>query len=743
MITTRHGRTLVEPGALARRLGGRAQVVLVETGEATYALRDALGDELAVWGGAARVYHPGFTLDGSRLAASAHLRLRGARERGRARAAGRARHRGCAQTEEHFAVGDDVEGEVVSLDARTATLALPDGCGRVRAGDLARGFVHSCHDVLRIGQRVRARVRELAPDGTPWLDLQPFQADEIATIAEQAGPGDVVRVRVRRRSNNGYQVELLPGADAFVPLAHCPPELEAERDDVLAARIVRLDVAERRIVVSLADAPASAEGARPLRLYADGPVFLASDGVAAQRAASELDRSEGELSDVRERLEQALAEADAARAERDRLAEELRDERGRARALAAEPAQHARGRDRSRRDPALEALCDEGAFLAWLGVTHARLHGPAERTRYPLRRVVVGPQFLGSLRELQGVSLHRVLDACVHVATGRAAEIPGLELHPLRAGAGGTEQRQRPDGARAWRCALQVHSPSARRLHFWRLEATGSSSTASAPTTRTSRRAAALSRRRRAARGPVRGRPARRRACARARAPRRRGSGRALLASASRCSTSATRSSCLRSATVSGLTGGCGGCCGALECELEPPPRSRRPAGAPPSRRRGGRAARSCVEHLIARGAEGLPELLVVGAAGAAGRLPLVHLTRQRRLGGGRVERLDERLGLLDQRALGGARAAALRDRARRPSSGGGRRPRGGWPRSAPRAPAPDRARRARRPSTRSSGARAHRRWRGRRRRSRAPRISAISASLRSTVAVRSRARSA
>ena len=34
VITTRHGRTLVEPDALARRLGGRAQVVLVELVEA-------------------------------------------------------------------------------------------------------------------------------------------------------------------------------------------------------------------------------------------------------------------------------------------------------------------------------------------------------------------------------------------------------------------------------------------------------------------------------------------------------------------------------------------------------------------------------------------------------------------------------------------------------------------------------------------------------------------------------------
>jgi hypothetical protein len=472
VITTRHGRTLVEPGALARRLGGRAQVVLVETGEATYALRDVLGDDLAVWGGAARVYHPGFSLADR---ASLHPRIyafegrESEAERGLLAALGIAD----AHAPERYAVGDDVEGEVVSLDARTVTLALADGCARMRAGDLARGFVHSCHDVVRIGQRVRARVRELATDGTPWLDLQPFQADELATIAEQAAPGDVVRVRVRRRSNNGYQVELLPGADAFVPLQHCPAELAAERDDVLAARIVRLDVADRRIVVSLADAPQSAEGARPLRLYADGPVFLASDGVAADRAASELERSAGELSDVRARLEDAQAEADCLRAERDRLAEELRDERVRARALAADLRSAAEGAADLDALLRAEALADPDAFLAWLGVAHAKLHDPPERARYPLRRVVVGSRFLTSLRDLQGVSLHRVLDACVHVATGRASEIPGLELHPLRAGAGGTEQRQRADGARAWRCALQVHAPSARRLHFWRLEGDG------------------------------------------------------------------------------------------------------------------------------------------------------------------------------------------------------------------------------------------------------------------------------
>ena len=64
-------------------------------------------------------------------------------------------------------------------------------------------------------------------------------------------------------------------------------------------------------------------------------------------------------------------------------------------------------------------------------------------------------------------------------------------------------------------------------------------------------------------------------------------------------------------------------------------------------------------EHLVAGGSEGLPQLLVVGAPGAARRAPRLHLRRQRGLGGGRVEGLDERLSLLDQRSLGRARPTA------------------------------------------------------------------------------------
>ena len=88
-----------------------------------------------------------------------------ARERGRARAALGVLGVECAQTEEHFAVGD-VEGEVVSLDARTATLVLPEGCGRVRAGDGTRLRAllprRTARRSARAGPRPRAGARRHA-----------------------------------------------------------------------------------------------------------------------------------------------------------------------------------------------------------------------------------------------------------------------------------------------------------------------------------------------------------------------------------------------------------------------------------------------------------------------------------------------------------------------------------------------------------------------------------------------------
>jgi len=95
----------------------------------------------------------------------------------------------------------------------------------------------------------------------------------------------------------------------------------------------------------------------------------------------------------------------------------------------------------------------------------------SDRSTWPLRTYTVGPDFLPSLSRLEGVPRAKVVEVCVDVLTCRAETLASRELHPLRVSeAGGTEQRVRADdGAKALRVSLQINTPSARRLHFWRL----------------------------------------------------------------------------------------------------------------------------------------------------------------------------------------------------------------------------------------------------------------------------------
>lgn len=101
--------------------------------------------------------------------------------------------------------------------------------------------------------------------------------------------------------------------------------------------------------------------------------------------------------------------------------------------------------------------------------TWVRLVPAGEKTKRPLASYAVGPRFLESLT-LEGVSRRKVLETVVHVLTGRAPDIPGLQLHRLRASSGGgSPQAVRDDGATCFRLSLQVNTSSARRLHFWKL----------------------------------------------------------------------------------------------------------------------------------------------------------------------------------------------------------------------------------------------------------------------------------
>jgi hypothetical protein len=171
-----------------------------------------------------------------------------------------------------------------------------------------------------------------------------------------------------------------------------------------------------------------------------------------------------------ERADALAAELSAANEERASLVAQIRNLRQREQELRkdARAAEDRHDALQKRLSGDLDPLASERAFLQAVRVWYARQFDEDDRVRQPLQRMRVGPKFLASVRDMDGLETDKVVEVCGLVAADLAHTVAGREVHPLRDGGAG--QRLRPrDGAMAWRCALQIKSPSARRLHWWRV----------------------------------------------------------------------------------------------------------------------------------------------------------------------------------------------------------------------------------------------------------------------------------
>lgn len=185
---------------------------------------------------------------------------------------------------------------------------------------------------------------------------------------------------------------------------------------------------------------------------------LLDDKVKRRQVELEVDRLLGRVGELTERLERS-----------ERRAEQQ--------ATALRKARQEAARLRRRLGDAVGDVPEERYFLddeeqlrfevlaEW-----ARAIPAAEKAGRPLAEYTLGPRFLASLTDVEGVSRDRVVWTLVMVLTGLAPEMNGLQVHRLRSGAGGDDPvRPRDDGAMCWRVSLQVNTPSARRLHYWKL----------------------------------------------------------------------------------------------------------------------------------------------------------------------------------------------------------------------------------------------------------------------------------
>ncbi len=414
----------IDPDRLAADLAGRATVVLLETGDATWALSAALPKRLDVYGGAARIWWPGLTRESDPFE---HFLLLIRDERG----------------------ADEARERILSaiLDGDpTAGRWTPSSTSRPAPPRSATG-----------PRRDRA-VKDAMPD--PWR-----------RIAEEYQPGDVVPARVFRLDPRFALVELLPGAGIMVPLAEIDYTWVRDPAEVLTVgervnvQLLELDPAGRRGLASIKRAllaiPREGIALRP----GDSP-YLGAESV--EETDAQLRRA---LQREREVNRKQAEELEAALDDRQRLAQQTEDFK----LQATTARKHLKGAEdrvrilESQIASELNPLASEIAFLVAVRVETARRLDESDRQRYPLLKMRVGRSFLESARNLQGIDIAKVVEVCAQVACNRAHEIPGRFVHELTEGVAGRSIVRPSDGAKAWRCALQVGSPSARRLHWWNI----------------------------------------------------------------------------------------------------------------------------------------------------------------------------------------------------------------------------------------------------------------------------------
>lgn len=335
---------------------------------------------------------------------------------------------------------------------------------------------------LKPGQALPSRVRRTraAQDGILQFELvsRPGAHSTVAAASMRqawrkvAGAwgckaGDIVRGRVvALHGEQGAEIEVYPEVVLSLPLEQVDWEVVKPRQlphllpigKVLLVKVTHLD-------------PDACAGQATLRyVHADERAGFPLPGIDTCFLHDEpttLRLREDKARERKQALEQ-MRRAKAAEGEARQRRLQQKQEAERRDELAAEP------RRMQERNLRAQLLASPEAFLAGMHSAYARTFTADDRKDYPLATVHIGREFLGSVQALQGISITKVVDVSVEVACGYARAVEGREVHRLRSGpAGNAPPRVRTrDDATAWRCALQVKTPGARRLHWWEVRST-------------------------------------------------------------------------------------------------------------------------------------------------------------------------------------------------------------------------------------------------------------------------------
>lgn len=400
--------------------------------------------------------------------------------------------------------GDVVLARVTAVEPASASFRLHPQLDVVVSGSgITANPLDRLNSLLTVGEVVLARVvttspvwslslldidesdvavpaPSLLPGGPPWLDPPPEPGQEPEWVEASRADGiteqlDELPVPAVVGAAAAPEPEGTAASAALVPTTEPRDRARTVGPNpgwLRPGRTLTPELAAHRTTSAQEPTPAEPVVA-PKRALQDTTRALEAsraEAAAATRAAGEQgmeavalrQENEGLLAELRRTgLELARAQVELQR-QRTQLRKATTGRQRAERALHAPAGSDAQWLD--------EAFLDEEERLRFeVTLAWARRIPASDKRGRPLADYSLSDRFIPSLNDLEGIDRGKVVEVMVEVVTGLVDEVNGRETHRLRMGSGGgAAPRTRADGATCWRASLQVNTPSARRIHFWR-----------------------------------------------------------------------------------------------------------------------------------------------------------------------------------------------------------------------------------------------------------------------------------
>jgi len=287
----------------------------------------------------------------------------------------------------------------------------------------------------------------LLPSGPPWLVMADV-APEISTAVPRIEPVERIGPKEQTEQLEGPLVFAEPEAPMVAaPLPH--PAIES--------RVTNGGEVPKLFPLAVDDSGFLR------RQIAELEGQLLRSRTSAQAVQIERDAFRGQTSELHARVQRLQLSAKKARTD-------LRNEKQKSQQLVKQlKSAKAEGNEDS--NGSLLFKDPEKQFRFDVDVAYAHRISAEDKEIRPLRELRLGPDFLTSLTSIEGIDRGKVFDVVADILTDLVTELGSRDLHPLREGKGSAARDviRHSDGARCMRVALQRRTPSARRLHYWKV----------------------------------------------------------------------------------------------------------------------------------------------------------------------------------------------------------------------------------------------------------------------------------